>query len=134
MNPPLNGSSAVWLVLIRCNLHSLGFQLSTFCAGWCSSALISFLSLQGFQLPTFCAGWCSSVISSFSLLRGFNCQPFVLVGAHLLYLLSLSSGVSTAKLSCWLVLIRYIFFLFPWGATANLSWWLVLICCNLSLS
>ena len=68
MNPPLNGSSAVWLVLICCNLLSLGFQLSTFHAGWCSSAVIFFLSPQGFQLPTFCAGWCSSAISSFSFL------------------------------------------------------------------
>ena len=50
------------------------------CTVYCNT-LISILSLQGFQLPTFHAGW--------------YCN-----------LLSLSSGVSTANLLCWMVLIR----------------------------
>ena len=58
---------------ICCNLLSLsprGFQLPTFRAGWCSSALI-FLSPQGFQLPTFRAGWCSSAVIFFLSPQGF---------------------------------------------------------------
>ena len=45
---------------------------------------LSVLSPRGFQLPTFRAGWCLSAV--IFLLGDFNCKPFVLVGAHLLSL------------------------------------------------
>ena len=72
---------------IHCNLLSLsprGFQLPTFCAGWCSSAVI-FLSPWGFQLPTFRAGWFSTA--------NLSCW-LVLIRCNL----SLSSGVSATIL------------------------------------
>ena len=77
MNPPLNGSSAVWLVLIRCNLLSLssGFQLSTFCAGWCLSAAIFFLSPQEIQLPFFRVHWYFCAVIFFLSPQGFQ-LPF----------------------------------------------------------
>ena len=80
--PPLNGSSAVWLVLIRCNLLSLslGFQLPTFCAGRCSSAVIFFL--WGFNCQPYTLVDASSAVIFFLFAWGFNCQPIVLVGAH----------------------------------------------------
>ena len=111
MNPPLNRSSVVWLVLIRCNLLSLSSGLST-ANVLCWLVLISyifFLFPRGFQLPTFWAGWCSSAISSFSFL-----------------------GVSTAKLSCWLVFIRCNLLSLSSGVSAGiLSRSRVLFCCNL---
>ena len=64
---------------IRCNLLPLsprGFQLPTFCAGWCLSIVIFFLSPQEFQLPTFCAGWCSSAVIFLLSPRGLQLLIF----------------------------------------------------------
>ena len=56
-------------------LSPQGFQLPTFCAGWCSSAISSF-SFLGVQLPTFRAGWFSSAVIFFLSPRGFQLPSF----------------------------------------------------------
>ena len=81
------------------------------CTVYCNT-LISILSLQGFQLPTFHAGWCSSAVIFLSL-RGFNCQPFVLVGAVIFFLSPRGFQLPTFCAGWWSSAV--IFFLSPQG-------------------
>ena len=69
-----------WLVLIRCNLASLALVVSAASLfRMCSNVS---LSPQEFQLPTFHAGWCSSAV--IFLLRGFSCHSFAFTDTFLL--------------------------------------------------
>ena len=73
------------------------FQMPVYLA----CAITLFLSPQEFQLPTFHAGWCSSAVTLLHLPQWFQLPVYFACAVT-----SLSSGVSTANLSCWLVLIR----------------------------
>ena len=100
MNPPLNGVQRYgWcsfivifllstqdfqLLVSTANLGahrlyllslSLGFQLPTFCAGCCSSAVIFFLSPREFQLPFFRVHGYFSAVIFFLSPQGFQ-LPF----------------------------------------------------------
>ena len=83
-------------------LSPRGFQVPTFCAGWCSSAVIFLLSFRGFTCQPFVpVAWCSSTVIFLLSLRGFQLPFFHVHGyfSAVLNLRSLSSGVSAAILS-----------------------------------
>ena len=107
-------------------LSPRGFQLPTFHAGWCSSVVILFLSPRGFQLPVYL----SSAVTSFLSPRGLQLPTFHAGWCSTVVILPFFSlGVSTANLSCWLVLIRCNLASLSSGVSAAS---LPLIRCNLS--
>ena len=51
-------------------MRAVGSQAVVLCTLYCNT-LIAILSPQGFELPTFYAGWCSSAVTFFLTPQGF---------------------------------------------------------------